>query len=126
YQKIIGAMTVDFQNKTYTPAQMAPFLEENDRPLRETAWRLVAARRLADRDRLDDLFDRMITLRQDIAHEAGFPTYVEYAYRLRDRFDYGVPEAVAFQNAIERTVVPLARRLQEERRRDLGLDKLRP
>ena len=46
YQKIIGAMTVEFRGKTYTKEQMAPFLEETDRALREEAWRLVAARRL--------------------------------------------------------------------------------
>ncbi|HEU5116262.1 MAG TPA: M3 family oligoendopeptidase, partial [Isosphaeraceae bacterium] len=31
YQKIIGAMTVTFRGQEYTPAQMAPFLEEIDR-----------------------------------------------------------------------------------------------
>ena len=35
YQKIIGAMTVTFQGQERTPAQMAPFLEETDRALRQ-------------------------------------------------------------------------------------------
>ncbi len=74
-------------------------------------------RRLADRETLDDLFDQMVKLRVEVAREAGFPNYVEYAYRLRERFDYGINEAVAFQSAIERVVVPLARRIQEERKR---------
>jgi oligoendopeptidase F len=126
YQKVIGGMTVEFRGKTYTPAQMAPFLEETDRELRHEAWKLVADRRLQDRDRLDDLFDHMVALRHEIAIEAGFPTFVEYAYKLRDRFDYGVPEAVAFQEAIERTVVPLASQLHEQRMALLGLEELRP
>ncbi len=126
YQKVIGAMTVHFQGVERTPAQMAPFLEETDRPLRQAAWEAVAARRLVDRDTLDDLFDRMITLRQEIAREAGFPSFTEYAYRLRERFDYGVPEATAFQDAIAKVVVPLARTIQEERREALGVDALRP
>ena len=54
YQKIIGAMTVTFRGEERTPAQMAPFLEENDRSVRQTAWELVAERRLAERDTLDD------------------------------------------------------------------------
>ncbi len=126
YQKVIGAMTVEFQGKSYTPAQMAPFLEETDRTLREEAWGLVAKRRLQDRDKLDDLFDRMVKLRHEVAVEAGFPSFVEYAYKLRDRFDYGVPEAVAFQDAIARSVVPLARKLQETRKAELGLEALKP
>jgi hypothetical protein len=73
YQKIVGAMTVQFDGEERTPAQMAPVLEETDRDRRQAAWEVVAARRLEDRDRLDDLFDRMIALRQDIAREAGSP-----------------------------------------------------
>ena len=126
YQKIVGAMTVHFQGQERTPSQMAPFLEETDRALRQTAWEAVAARRLVDRDALDDLFDRMIALRQEIAHEAGFPSFTEYAYRTRERFDYGVAEATAFQDAIARVVVPLARQIQDDRKRALGVDALRP
>ncbi|MBX6312931.1 MAG: M3 family oligoendopeptidase [Isosphaeraceae bacterium] len=126
YQKIVGAMMVTFRGQEYTPAQMAPFLEEPDRALRQEAWELVAARRLADRDKLDDLFDRMKALRVAIAREAGFASYTDYAYRLRERFDYGVEDAIRFQDAIERVVVPLARELQEQRRMALGVETLRP
>jgi oligoendopeptidase F len=126
YQKTIGAMTVTFQGQERTPAQMAPFLEETDRALRQTAWELVAQRRLADKDALEDLFDRMIVLREAIAQEAGFPSFVEYAFRARERFDYGVEETLRFHEAIEQIVVPLCRRLQEERRQALGVETLRP
>jgi oligoendopeptidase F len=126
YQKTIGAMTVTFRGTEYTPAQMARFLEETDRATREEAWTLVARRRLQDRDTLDDLFDQMIALRVAIAREAGFDRYTAFAYRQRERFDYGEPEARAFRDAIERQVVPLAVTLQEERKRRLGLESLRP
>jgi oligoendopeptidase F len=126
YQKSIGAMTVQFQGEERTPAQMAPFLEEADRSLRQTAWELVAQRRLADKDALDDLFDRMIALRVAVAHEAGFSSYVDYAYRARERFAYGVEDATRFQEAIERIVVPLCRTLQQQRRSALGVETLRP
>jgi oligoendopeptidase F len=126
YQKTIGAMTVSYRGQEYTPAQMAPFLEETDRAVRQEAWELVTKRRLQDRDTLDDLFDRMIALRVDVAREVGFASYTDYAYRSRERFDYGIEEAAAFREAIERTVVPLAAELHERRRRNLRLDALRP
>jgi len=49
YQKIAGAMTVQFRGKEHTLQQMAPYLEEPDRGTRQEAWELVARRRLADR-----------------------------------------------------------------------------
>ena len=126
YQKIVGAMTVEFEGQERTPAQMAPVLEETDRERRKTAWELVTARRLQDRGKLDEIFDRMVVLRQEIAREAGFPGYVEYAYKARERFDYGVADAKAFQDAIEGEVVPLARKIQEDRKAKLGVETLRP
>ena len=126
YQKVIGAMTVQFQGEERTPSQMASFLEETDRDLRKSAWEIVVERRLADRDRLDELFDRMIAIRGEIAREANFPDFVSYAYRMRERFDYGVDESLAFHDAIEKVVVPLAAELLEERRTSLGVETLRP
>lgn len=126
YQKLIGAMTVEFRGREYTLAQMAPFLEEADRSLRQEAWELVSNRRLADRDALDDLFDQMVRLRVAIAREAGFETYTGFAYRQRERFDYGVAEAEAFQRAIEQVVVPLAKELHRERLQAMNVETLRP
>jgi oligoendopeptidase F len=126
YQKIMGAMTVTFEGKEYTPAQMAPFLEETDRTRRQNAWELVSARRLQDKDPLDDLFDRMLALRVAIAAEADFADYTTYAYRARERFDYGVEDAIRFQEGIERSVVPLARELLDKRRQALKVESLRP
>ncbi len=126
YQKIMGAMTVQFRDQERTPAQMAPFLEETDRATREEAWVLVAERRLRDAEALETLFDQMVALRVEVAREAGFDDYVGYAYRARERFDYCVAEAERFQEGIERAVVPLTRDLQERRRVALGVEQLRP
>jgi oligoendopeptidase F len=126
YQKIIGAMSVVFEGQERTPAQMAPVLEETDRARREAAWKLVAERRLQDRDALDELFDRQLVLREEIAREAGFPNYVEYIYKARERFDYDVKDAYAFHEAIEKTVVPLVKKIQDDRKKSLGVDVLRP
>ena len=101
YQKTMGAMTVTFQGQERTLAQMAPFLEETDRSLRQSAWELSANRRLQDKDALDDLFDAMLVLRGEIAHEAGFDSYVDFAFRQRERFDYGVADALKFHTAVE-------------------------
>lgn len=126
YQKLVGAMTVPWRDQERTPAQMAPLLEETDRATRAEAWLVVALRRLRDRNRFDDLFDQLHRLRVEIGREAGFESFTDYSYRNRERFDYGVAEAEAFQSAVAEFVVPLARKIQENRKRQLGLESLRP
>src|SRR4051794_4281399 len=86
YQKMMGAMTVSFRGQERTLAQMAPFLEETDRSVRQEAWELAARRRLQDKEALDDLFDQMMPLRIEIARAAGFDNFVEFAFRQRERF----------------------------------------
>jgi oligoendopeptidase F len=126
YQKICGAMTVHFRDQERTLAEMARFLEETERGVRREAWELCAARRLEDREALESLFDEMKQLRIEIAREAGFESFVDYAFRHRERFDYGVAETVSFQDAVEREVVPLAREIQSQHRSAMGIESLRP
>ncbi len=126
YQKIMGAMTVSYRGQERTLAQMAPFLEETDRAVRQEAWELSAARRLHDRETLDDLFDRMMALRIEVAREAGFENYVEYAFRNRERFDYGIEDSLRFHQAVERVVVPLMREIHQRHREMMGVESLRP
>ena len=56
----------------------------------------------------------MMTLRIEVAREAGFTSYVDFAFRQRERFDYGIDDALKFHSAVEHVVVPLARKIQQE------------
>jgi len=126
YQKTVGAMTVTFQGKEHTLPQMAKYLEEPDRALRQQAWELSTARRLQDAAVLDNLYDQMLVVRAQIAQNAGFRDYRDYVFRKFRRFDYTPQDCFAFHDAVERTIVPLVRRLREERRQLLGIASLRP
>ncbi|MGH2403320.1 MAG: M3 family oligoendopeptidase [bacterium] len=126
YQKISGAMTVVYRGKEHTLQQMARYLEETDRSVRQEAWELVARRRLQDEEALETLFEQLLGLRARIAHNARCADYREYAFRRRERFDYTPEDCLRFHDAIEEAVLPLAQRLREERRAALGLTTLRP
>jgi len=126
YQKIFGAMTVEFEGRTQTLQQMGKYLEEPDRRVREKAWELIAERRLKDKDELEDIFEELLSLRQKRAKNADFENFRDYAFRERERFDYGPKECEAFHKGVEEAVVPLLRLLHKERAKRLGLKKLRP
>ena len=126
YQKITGAMTVQFRGKEHTLQQMVPYLEEPDRATRQEAWELVVRRRLDDRDRLEALFEQVLALRARIAQNAGCADYREFAFRELERFDYTPGDCLRFHEAVETAVVPLVRRLQAGRRTNLSLATLRP
>ncbi len=126
YQKLMGAQTVQFQGREHTLVQMSRYLEEPDRALRQQAWELVSQRRQQDAAQCEDLFQKLLNIRHQIATRAGFPNYRDYAFRQKGRFDYGPADCEAFHDAVEREMVPVARQLQEQRRKQLKVDSLRP
>jgi oligoendopeptidase F len=126
YQKLSGSLTVQFRGEEKTLVQMGKLLEEPGRALRQEAWELVAQRRLQERDKFEDQFEQLLKLRERIAKNAGFNDYRAYAFRRLGRFDYTPEDCARFHEAVAQEVVPAARALQAERRRQLGLEGLRP
>jgi oligoendopeptidase F len=126
YQKLSGSLTVQFRGEEKTLVQMGRFLEETDRSVRQESWELVANRRLQEVEKIEDIFDQLVKIREQIAKNAGFKNYLEYAFRARGRFDYTPADCVKFHEAIEKEIMPVVRELQAERRSQLGLEKLRP
>lgn len=126
YQKLSGSLMVNFRGEEKTIPQMAPYQEETDRAMRQEAWELVAKRRLQEADNFDDLFDRQLALRAQIARNASFENYRDFSFRSLGRFDYTPDDCAKFHDAVEKAIVPIARELQKQRREQLQLDSLRP
>ena len=125
-QAINGAMSVEYNGEEYTIPEMRAFLESNDRAVREGAWKAVADRRIEDEERLSEIFDELIAIRNKIALNAGFDTYTDYMFRAMERFDYTKEDCLEFHDAIESVCVPLMREINSRRKESLGLGGLRP
>jgi oligoendopeptidase F len=126
YNKIAGAMTVYFDGKLRTLPEMARYYEEPDRRLRQFAWEAVTTRRMVHEAEFDDLIDKQIRVRDRMAKNAGLASYVDYAFKMYNRFDYTPKDCFAFHDAVEKTCVPVVREMQARRARQMKLDRLRP
>ncbi len=126
YDKMCGSMMIDFRGTSYTPPQMARFLEDPDRTTREEAWKASANRRLVDRVAMDELFDEIRALRIQMAKNAGLDDFRAYAFKSKQRFDYTPEDCLKFADAVEKCVVPLVRKLAKQRKERLNVDVLRP
>ncbi len=126
YQRITGGMTASWDGKELPLPQVAPFLKDPDRSVRERAFRASTAPYVAAHDELALLFDRMYGLRQQVARNAGFAQYRDYAFRAKLRFDYTPADCERFHDAVEEQVLPALARQMERRREMLGVPTLRP
>jgi len=126
FDQVVGAQTVEWKGEEIPIARLSPVLEQTDRAEREKAWRLMVGRKIEDRARLNEIWQRFFSLRSEIAANAGLPSYREVKWRELLRFDYTPEDCKRFHEAIERVVVPVAGRIYERRRKALGLEVLRP
>jgi oligoendopeptidase F len=81
---------------------------------------------LQEAEKFDDILDKLIILRQQIAKNAGFANYRDYAFRKLGRFDYTPADCEKFHDATEKEIMPIVRQLHAERKKTLGVDTLRP
>jgi oligoendopeptidase F len=126
YQQLMGSLTVQFEGKEQTLQQMGRYQEMPDRSLREAAWKTVVERRLAESQKLEHIFNDLLSVRQKISVNAGFASYRDYAFRRLERFDYTVDHCLRFHEGVEAAVVPVVRRIEQRRAKDLGAEPLRP
>ncbi len=126
FEAIAGGQTVIWQGEEVTVSQLRPVSQEQDRSLREAAWRAGAARQLADRARINQVWGKNLALRAKLAANAGFDNYRDFRWQQLLRFDYTPADCKTFGDAIEAVMVPAAQRIYERRRAALGVERLRP
>ena len=126
YDKMIGAMEVEYDGQTYTLQQLAKFQQDADRSVRQATWELSSARRLEDREAIGAVFEDMLKVRAELARNADEPDFRAFQWKQFERFDYSPQDCLDFGDAVEAVVVPRVRELDERRRERLGVDTLRP
>jgi oligoendopeptidase F len=126
YDSINGSMMVKFRGQELTMQQMARFLEDPNSDTRREAWEASAKRRLVDREAIDAIYSALLPLRHKIAQNAGLPDFRAYQWKANKRFDYSPEDCLRFSDAIAETCVPIVKRLDQQRAKDMGLSVIRP
>ncbi len=126
FGQISGAMLINVNGKEYTIQQAGKFLESHDRALREEVYRKIQERRLQDKGKLDELYDKLVSLRHREAANAGFDNYRDYRFKELGRFDYTKEDCYQFHDAVKQHVLPLVNRIYADKKSRLGVDTLRP
>lgn len=126
YGAATGALMVEIDGVEKTLQQANAYLESNDREKRKEVYEKVSGTRLAIREKLDDLFDQLVTKRHQVGLNAGFANYRDYAFASLGRFDYTPSDCFEFHTAVAKTVVPMINRQAEKRKSGLGVTALKP
>jgi oligoendopeptidase F len=122
YGSIVGSLTVIIDGKELTLQQASNFLKHTDRNKRKEAFEIISKKRAEKADELDELFNKLISLRHKVAVNAGYKNYRDYMFAAMGRFDYTPADCFNFHDAIQQHVVPLVKQFHEKRKAELGHD----
>ncbi|MEN6386957.1 MAG: M3 family oligoendopeptidase [Phycisphaerales bacterium] len=126
FQTLSGSIMVEFEGKQLTMPQIRKKLSEQDRAVREKAWRAMMERWALETEKFDDIFDKMISLRHKIALNAGFKNFRDYRFKEWHRFDYTPEDCFKFHKAVTETVLPALKKIFQHRKEVTHLEKIRP
>ena len=126
FGQITGAMMITVNGEEYTLQQAGKFLESHDRSLREEVYLKIQQRRLQDKEKLDGLYDKLVGLRDQEAKNADFENYRDFRFKELGRFDYTKEDCFAFHEAVKLHVLPLVNKIYEHKKKQLGVEQLRP
>ena len=124
YTKLTAGAKIEFDGKSYNLAGLGPFHTHEDRDLRKRSYAARFQWFEENADQFDDLYDKLVKLRHEIATTLGYKNFVELGYLRMGRSDYGPDEVANFRKQIVDHVVPIVTKLLEQKKSILGLDHL--
>ena len=126
YGAATGALMVEIDGEEKTLQQANAYFESTDRSKRQEVYEKVSGARLEIKEKLDELFNQLVEKRHQVALNAGFANYRDYAFASLGRFDYGPADCFEFHDAVAATVVPIINEQAAKRKKALQLDELKP
>lgn len=124
YIKLIASAQLDFDGKKLNLSQLRLYMESPDRKTRKDAYKKRTEFFEENKVKLDDIYDKLVNVRTNMAKKLGFENYVELGYIRMGRNCYGPKEVSAFREQVKKHMVPLSKKLNEKQRERLGLKKL--
>ncbi|MCI9032400.1 MAG: M3 family oligoendopeptidase [Clostridia bacterium] len=123
YSKLMSTMPFEFRGKTLPLSVVRGYLSDNDRTVRKDAAFSIGRGLEKHRDELDDIFDRLVKVRDGMGKKLGYDNFVALGYLNMDRKDYGKSDVEAFRNSVQKYLVPVVSELKNSLGKELKFDK---
>jgi len=111
YSKLLASAQIPFRGEIYTISQLSPWKQNPDDEIRKEAWIAEGNWYNAHGGELDEIYDELVKLRHSMGCKLGYEGYTKLGYYRMKRNCYGPEEIDNFRVAVQRYVVPLAKKL---------------
>ena len=120
YEKLLASAQVPFEGKEYTLSQMTLFKNDKDDERRLAAWKAEGQWYKDNQNQLDEIYDQMVHLRDEMGKKLGYDDFVKLGYYRMTRNCYDKADVEKFREAVVKYVVPVAAKVYERQAKRLG------
>ena len=124
YQKLYAGLTVEFDGQTMPLPMLGKFKESPDRAVRRAAFEAEGKVFDANREELDEIYDKLVKNRNAQGRLLGYDNYIQLGYDRLGRNCYGAKELQEFRDQIATDLVPIIAEVKEAQRKRIGVDRL--
>jgi len=120
YEKLLASAAIEFEGKTYTISQLTPFKQDPDDERRLAAWKAEGKWYKDNGEKLDEIYDRLVHLRDTMGKKLGYEGYTTLGYYRMMRNCYTKEDIEKFRKAVVKYLVPVADGIYKEQAKRLG------
>lgn len=124
YQSLIASAQIPFDGKIYTLAQLEKPMKSQDREVRKAATLAYWNWFDAHDQKLGEIYDSLVLVRDEMARTLGFENYIPLGYLRMHRLDYDQQDVAAYRSQVLEDMVPLAQQLYKAQAKRLHLPSL--
>lgn len=120
YEKLLASAQIPFEGKAYTLSQLTPFKSDADDDRRLAAWKAEGQWYKDNQAQLDELYDKLVKLRDAMGRKLGYEGYTTLGYYRMFRNCYTKADVEKFRAAVVKYLVPVAEKVYREQAKRLG------
>lgn len=122
YQTLKATIKFEYNGEILSEGEIRKLRQSEDREVRKEATYIFYKTFADKRDEFMSILREMVRLRNKISKANGYDTYLEYMDVEKGRYTYGEKELTNLCELVKEKLVPIAKKLYENIKNDLGLD----
>lgn len=120
YQALVASAQIPFDGGTYTLSQLTPLKSQLDDEKRLAAWKADGQWFKDNQDKLDEIYDKLVHLRDKMAKKLGYKNYITLGYYRMGRNCYTKEDVETFRDSVVKYIVPVAEKIYKKQAERMG------
>ena len=123
YSKFMSEMVFEYNSEKMPLSRLRGGLEDDNREVRRATAEAIGRGLKANAEQLDEIYDRLVKIRDKMAKKLGYENFVELGYYRMGRLDYNAEMVKKFRDNVKSALVPCVSKVKENLGKELGIDK---